>query len=136
MYLMSERNVSVSDIAYEAKAAMQEKDRTQQRLQQSMVAQRCEHFIIIRESEWITEVKGYNMDKLLVLYNLLPSTSGFDENTVDTNIAAKKNLLHRMQKKVHKMPQSEGWKQNSPKDHYFVLNVSIDEVRPATLRAA
>jgi hypothetical protein len=133
---MSERNVFVSDIADEAKAAIREKDTTQQRLQQSTVAQMCENFITVREDQWITEVERYNMDKLLVLYNLLPSTSGFDENTVDMSIAAKNKLLHRMQKKVHKMRQSEGWTQNSPKDHYYVLNVPIGEVRPATLRAA
>lgn len=133
---MLARNFSVNDIAKEANAAMREKDETERIDSESLVADMCEEFIEKREAEWITEVQTYKKTRLRVLYALLPVTSNPAENAEDEYNDARTNLLRRLQERANNQPQSEKWKHNSPKDHYFILNVKIGEVRPAALRAA
>ena len=143
---MSRSNVSVGDIAFAAKKAMEENDINKQDIVQFKVAETCKKFIIQREKEWKREAEKYTMRKLCVLYNLLPRTSNVAENTLDADgventldadvventqdayIEPRKILLRRMQQQVDKMRQSERWNRNSPKDHYFILNVEIGEV--------
>lgn len=143
---MSRSNVPVRDIALAAKKAMEENDINKQEIDQFKVAETCKNFIIQREREWRREAEKYNMLKLCVLYDLLPPTSDVVENTLDADgventqdadgventedayIEPRKILLRRMQQQVDKMRQSERWNLNSPKDHYFILNVKIGEV--------
>lgn len=143
---MSRSNVSVRYIALAAKEAMDENDTNRQEIDQFKVAETCKKFIIQREKEWKREAEKYTMRKLCVLYNLLPRTSNVVENTLDADVAEntqdadgventldeyiepRKILLRRMQQKQDQMRQSERWNSNSPKDHYFILNVKIGEV--------
>jgi hypothetical protein len=133
---MSAHDVSVKDIAKQANAAMREKDETEKIESESLVAEMCEEFIEKREADWITDVQTYKKTRLRLLYALLPVTSYPAENAEDEYKDVRTNLLRRLQERADKQPQSEKWKHNWPKDHYFILNVKKGEVRPAALRAA